>query len=133
MTRHRRENFGGDFDCICKAISILVEKSPDIQIVNPVHLNSNMKGPVNEKLSGDDNIHLLLPQGYLPSACLMTKSYIILTDAGGLQEEVPSLGKSALVMRDNTECPEAVNAGTVKSVGTDVDQITSGVQQLLDN
>jgi len=133
VTGHRRESFGDGFVRICKAISMLAENNPEAQIVYPVHLNPNVKGPVQDNLSGFDNIHLLPPLGYLPFVYLMMKSHLILTDSGGVQEEAPSLGKPVLVMRDNTERPEAVDAGTVKLVGTNVDQIVSGVQQLLDD
>ncbi len=133
VTGHRRENFGKGFENICSALVNIARKNPDVQIVYPVHLNPNVQQPVNEMLSGIDNIKLIEPQDYLPFVYLMNKSYLILTDSGGIQEEAPSLGKPVLVMRDTTERPEAVSAGTVKLVGTDPDAIESAVMQLLDD
>lgn len=133
VTGHRRENFGQGFLNICQALSNLAKKHPNIQIVYPVHLNPNVQTPVNDMLSGIDNIFLIQPQDYLPFVYLMNKSYLILTDSGGIQEEAPSLGKPVLVMRNTTERPEAVEAGTVKLVGTDSDCIESAVSELLSN
>lgn len=132
VTGHRRESFGGGFERICQALAQLAERD-DIQICYPVHLNPNVQEPVNRLLSSANNVHLIEPQDYLPFVFLMTKAHIILTDSGGIQEEAPSLGKPVLVMRDTTERPEAVKAGTVKLVGTQSEAITKNVSQLLDN
>ncbi|WP_429098397.1 non-hydrolyzing UDP-N-acetylglucosamine 2-epimerase [Aeromonas veronii] len=131
VTGHRRESFGGGFERICEALSLIAKKYPDVQIVYPVHLNPNVQEPVNRLLSGLDNVYLIEPQEYLPFVYLMNRSYLILTDSGGIQEEAPSLGKPVLVMRDRTERPEAVTAGTVKLVGTDVKNIISNINMLL--
>lgn len=131
VTGHRRENFGGGFERICQALAETATAFPDIEIVYPVHLNPNVSEPVNRLLAGIDNIHLIEPLDYLPFVYLMNRAYLILTDSGGIQEEAPSLGKPVLVMRDTTERPEAVAAGTVKLVGTDVAAITSGLRTLL--
>ena len=131
VTGHRRENFGQGFLNICQALANIAQKYSDVQIVYPVHLNPNVQKPVNELLSGISNIHLIAPQDYLPFVYLMNRSYLILTDSGGIQEEAPSLGKPVLVMRDTTERPEAVGAGTVKLVGTDADLIEKSVTDLL--
>ena len=112
---------------------MISKKNPDVQIVYPVHLNPNVQEPVNRFLSGVDNVFLIKPQEYLPFVYLMNKSFIIMTDSGGIQEEAPSLGKPVLVMRTTTERPEAIAAGTVKLVGTDVEIITSEIQALLDD
>ncbi|WP_436899118.1 non-hydrolyzing UDP-N-acetylglucosamine 2-epimerase [Acinetobacter gyllenbergii] len=133
VTGHRRENFGQGFLNICKALGNLARKYPDIQIVYPVHLNPNVQQPVNELLTDIPNIHLIAPQDYLPFVYLMNLSYLILTDSGGIQEEAPSLGKPVLVMRDTTERPEAVEAGTVRLVGTKTEVIERSVSELLDN
>ena len=133
VTGHRRENFGQGFEDICLALANIAQKNPEVQIVYPVHLNPNVQKPVNELLSGIDNIKLIEPQDYLPFVYLMNKSYLILTDSGGIQEEAPSLGKPVLVMRDTTERPEAVSAGTVKLVGTDPVVIEDSVMELLEN
>lgn len=133
VTGHRRENFGGGFERICEALLELAIKYPNIQIVYPVHLNPNVQEPVNRMLKKADNIYLIPPQDYLPFVYLMTRSHIILTDSGGIQEEAPSLGKPVLVMRDTTERPEAVAAGTVKLVGTDKEKIVTGVSFLLED
>ncbi|MCH2072681.1 non-hydrolyzing UDP-N-acetylglucosamine 2-epimerase [Acinetobacter pittii] len=132
VTGHRRENFGQGFLNICSALANLAKKYPDIQIVYPVHLNPNVQQPVNELLAAIENIHLIAPQDYLPFVYLMNRSYLILTDSGGIQEEAPSLGKPVLVMRDTTERPEAVEAGTVRLVGTDVNTIERWVRELLE-
>lgn len=131
VTGHRRESFGGGFERICEALAITAKQHPEAQIVYPMHLNPNVREPVNRILSEVDNIHLIEPQQYLPFVYLMTRANIILTDSGGIQEEAPSLGKPVLVMRDTTERPEAVEAGTVKLVGTDVDTIVSNLHVLL--
>lgn len=132
VTGHRRENFGEGFEHLCTAIKTLAMRE-DVQIVYPVHLNPNVQEPVNRILSGLANVHLIAPQDYLPFVYLMRQSYLILTDSGGIQEEAPSLGKPVLVMRDTTERPEAVDAGTVKLVGTDVQAIIDTATQLLDD
>ena len=131
VTGHRRESFGGGFERICQALAETAKAFPDVDIVYPVHLNPNVREPVNRLLAGIDNIHLIEPLDYLPFVYLMNRAYLILTDSGGIQEEAPSLGKPVLVMRDTTERPEAVAAGTVKLVGTDVAAITSGLRTLL--
>lgn len=131
VTGHRRENFGDGFERICQALVQTARDFPDVDIVYPVHLNPNVREPVNRLLAGVDNIHLIEPLDYLPFVYLMSRSYLILTDSGGIQEEAPALGKPVLVMRDTTERPEAVAAGTVKLVGTDVASITEHLAQLL--
>lgn len=131
VTGHRRESFGGGFERICEALRQIAVMFPESQIVYPVHLNPNVQGPVNRLLSGLNNVFLIEPQDYLPFVYLMMQAHIILTDSGGIQEEAPSLGKPVLVMRDTTERPEAVEAGTVKLVGTDVVAITAEVATLL--
>lgn len=131
VTGHRRESFGGGFERICQALADTASEFPDIDIVYPVHLNPNVREPVNRLLAGIDNVHLIEPLDYLPFVYLMSRSYLILTDSGGIQEEAPSLGKPVLVMRDTTERPEAVEAGTVKLVGTAVEAITQNLRQLL--
>ena len=132
VTGHRRGNFGDGFLDICKALRQLAQRS-DIQIVYPVHLNPNVLGPVNEHLGDLPNVHLIQPLDYLAFVRLMQRSHVILTDSGGVQEEAPSLGKPVLVMRDVTERPEAVAAGTVRLVGTQPDSIISGVNALFDD
>ena len=131
VTGHRRENFGEGFQRICQSIRLISQLRQDCIIVYPVHLNPNVQEPVNEWLSDSENIFLIPPQDYLPFVYLMTRSHLILTDSGGIQEEAPSLGKPVLVMRDTTERPEAVTAGTVKLVGTNVDLIVKEVTRLL--
>lgn len=132
VTGHRRENFGDGFERICAALARIARRD-DVQIVYPVHLNPNVLGPVSRILDGHPNIHLIEPQDYLPFVQLMRRSHLILTDSGGIQEEAPSLGKPVLVMRDTTERPEAVAAGTVRLVGTDSDAIVAAVESLLDD
>lgn len=132
VTGHRRENFGAPFENICHAIRHLAERH-DVQIIYPVHLNPNVQEPVNRILSSIYNIHLVKPLEYLPFVYLMMQAYIIITDSGGVQEEAPSLGKPVLVMRDTTERPEAVEAGTVKLVGTDTSRIIKETSHLLDD
>ncbi|MCA5920960.1 UDP-N-acetylglucosamine 2-epimerase (non-hydrolyzing) [Pectobacterium brasiliense] len=131
VTGHRRESFGGGFERICSGLADIARRHPEVQIVYPVHLNPNVSEPVNRILSGIDNVMLIAPQDYLPFVYLMNRSYMILTDSGGIQEEAPSLGKPVLVMRDTTERPEAVEAGTVKLVGTEVTSIVDAVSTLL--
>lgn len=131
ITGHRRESFGGGFERICEAIATLAKQFSDVQFVYPVHLNPNVREPVNRLLNDLDNVHLIEPQDYLPFVFLMNKSTIILTDSGGIQEEAPSLGKPVLVMRETTERPEAVDAGTVRLVGTDVALICAQIEELL--
>lgn len=133
VTGHRRENFGGGFERICQALVQIAKENPQVQILYPVHLNPNVQEPVNRLLSDIDNIFLIEPQDYLPFVYLMNRSTLILTDSGGVQEEAPSLGKLVLVMRDTTERPEAVAAGTVKLVGTEIDIICKEVASVLDN
>jgi UDP-N-acetylglucosamine 2-epimerase (non-hydrolysing) len=131
VTGHRRENFGSGFEEICHALSILANENPNIQIIYPVHLNPNVREPVNRILSNLNNVHLIEPMEYLTFIKLMDLSYLILTDSGGIQEEAPSLGKPVLVMRDTTERPEAVESGTVKLVGTNKNEIVKMVNKLL--
>jgi UDP-N-acetylglucosamine 2-epimerase (non-hydrolysing) len=131
VTGHRRESFGGGFERICEALRQIATMHPQAQILYPVHLNPNVQEPVNRLLNDLDNIFLIEPQQYLPFCYLMDRSTIILTDSGGIQEEAPSLGKPVLVMRDTTERPEAVEAGTVRLVGTDVELIVHQVHMLL--
>lgn len=131
VTGHRRESFGGGFERICQALRDICLAHPDAQIVYPVHLNPNVQEPVNRILAGVENVHLIEPQDYLPFVYLMTRAHLILTDSGGIQEEAPSLGKPVLVMRDTTERPEAVEAGTVRLVGTNVESIVVEVGRLM--
>ncbi len=131
VTGHRRESFGDGFERICSALADIARHHPDVQIVYPVHLNPNVSEPVNRILNGIDNIFLIGPQDYLPFVYLMNRAYLILTDSGGIQEEAPSLGKPVLVMREATERPEALVAGTVRLVGTDAAKILANVSELL--
>ena len=133
VTGHRRENHGDGLLNICKALKTIAEAYPDTEIVYPVHLNPNVKGPVHELLSGVANIKLVAPLAYPAFIWLMEKSHLIITDSGGIQEEAPSLGKPVLVTRTTTERPEAVNEGTVLLVGTDVTAIVSKTKELLDD
>ena len=133
VTGHRRENFGHGFINICEALKTLALNNPDIDIVYPVHLNPNVQNPVKEMLSDVSNIYLINPLQYEAFLYLMRKSYFIITDSGGVQEEAPSLGKPVLVMRDTTERPEALEAGTIKLVGTNTVMIVKEAQILLDN
>lgn len=130
VTGHRRENFGKGFENICAALKRLSEE-PGVQIVYPVHLNPNVQTPVRHTLANISNVHLIEPVDYLPFVFLMDRADLIITDSGGVQEEAPSLGKPVLVMRDTTERPEAVTAGTVKLVGTDADKIFGEAVRLL--
>lgn len=138
ITGHRRENFGEGFIHICKAIRTLSENYPCVDFIYPMHLNPNVRKPISE-IFGDEyrinypNVYLIEPLDYLPFVYMMNHSAIVLTDSGGIQEEAPGLGKPVLVMRDTTERPEAVTAGTVKLVGTDYDRIVNEVSSLLDN
>lgn len=131
VTGHRRENFGQGFEDICSALQQLSQRS-DVQIVYPVHLNPAVQEPVNRILKSAENVFLIEPQDYLPFVYLMSRADIIVTDSGGIQEEAPSLGKPVLVMRETTERPEAVEAGTVRLVGTDPLAICSAAEELLD-
>ena len=133
VTGHRRESFGGGFERICEALAQTAKAHPDCQILYPVHLNPNVQEPVKRILKDVNNVHLIEPQQYLPFVYLMNRAHIILTDSGGIQEEAPSLGKPVLVMRDTTERPEAVDAGTVRLVGTDIAKIISALNELLTN
>ena len=131
ITGHRRENFGSGFVNLCDAIKTLAIKYPDWEFVYPVHLNPNVQKPVFEILSNLNNVSLISPQDYLPFTWLMNRSSMILTDSGGIQEEAPSLGKPVLVMRDVTERPEAVEAGTVRLVGTNKNSIIEHVEAVM--
>jgi len=133
VTGHRRENFGEGFLNICNGLKTLAQNYPDVDFVYPVHLNPNVQKPVKEILTGIDNVHLIEPLDYLPFVYLLNQCYLILTDSGGVQEEAPSLGKPVLVMRDTTERPEALEAGTVMLVGTDREKIVAHVSALLDD
>jgi UDP-N-acetylglucosamine 2-epimerase (non-hydrolysing) len=133
VTGHRRESFGRGFEQICHALAEIAAKHNDVQIVYPVHLNPNVSEPVNRILGHVENITLIEPQDYLPFLWLMNHAWLILTDSGGIQEEAPSLGKPVLVMRDTTERPEAVDAGTVRLVGTNCQHIVDEVSRLLND
>lgn len=137
ITGHRRENFGEGFTSMCKAIKTLTDKYPDVDFVYPMHLNPNVRKPIHEvfgdTLEDFNNMFFIEPLSYLPFVYLMEKADIVLTDSGGIQEEAPGLGKPVLVMRDTTERPEALEAGTVKLVGTDFDKIIKEVSNLLDS
>lgn len=133
VTGHRRENFGEGFENICQALRELTERHADIEVLYPVHLNPNVREPVVRILGNIPRIHLVEPVDYLPFVYLMQRAYLIITDSGGIQEEAPSLGKPVLVMREVTERPEAVLAGTVKLVGTDLEQIVREAESLLMN
>ena len=132
VTGHRRENFGDGFIHICNAIRRVAER-PDVQVVYPMHMNPNVRKPVNEILGGLANVHLIEPLDYLSFLYMMRHSYLIMTDSGGVQEEAPSLGKPVIVMRDMTERPEAVEAGTVVLAGTETDAMASAAERLLDD
>jgi len=131
VTGHRRENFGEGFENICQALHTIADRHPDIDIIYPVHLNPNVREPVGRILGGCGNIHLIEPLDYIPFVYLMNRAYLVITDSGGIQEEAPSLGKPVLVMRDVTERPEAVAAGTVLLVGTDRERIVAETERLL--
>lgn len=132
VTGHRRESFGSGFDRICTALEEISRRN-DVQIIYPVHMNPNVQGPVQARLGSIPNVQLIPPQEYLPFVHLMRRSHLILTDSGGVQEEAPSLGKPVLVMRETTERPEALGAGTVRLVGTDAKIIVSEVNRILDD
>jgi UDP-N-acetylglucosamine 2-epimerase (non-hydrolysing) len=132
VTGHRRENFGPGFENICRAIATIAQR-PDVSVVYPVHLNPNVREPVHRLLGGVPNVHLIPPLDYLPFTALMRRAYLVLTDSGGIQEEAPALGKPVLVMRENTERPEGLAAGTVRLVGTATDDIVHACRQLLDD
>ena len=132
VTAHRRESFGPGFEKLCRALAALAER-PDVQIVYPVHPNPNVQEPVRRHLAGRPNIELIAPLEYTPFVDLMRQAYLLLTDSGGVQEEAPSLGKPVLVLRDKTERPEAVQAGTVRLVGTDPEKIQKETSELLEN
>jgi len=131
VTAHRRENLGKPFENICAALREIGRRNPDVEIVYPVHLNPNVQEPVYRILGSEERIHLIPPLPYEPFVHLMNRSYLVLTDSGGIQEEAPALGKPVLVMRNETERPEAVEAGTVKIVGTDTDRIITETERLL--
>lgn len=134
VTGHRRENFGSGFEDICRALAQLAARYPDVDIIYPVHLNPNVQEPVKRILGqGAANVFLIDPLDYLPFVHLMSCAHLIITDSGGVQEEAPSLGKPVLVMRETTERPEAVTAGTVKLVGTDPEKIVREASRLLDD
>ncbi|MBT9150961.1 MAG: UDP-N-acetylglucosamine 2-epimerase [candidate division WS2 bacterium] len=133
VTGHRRESFGEGFKRICKALRILAGNNHDVQIVYPVHLNPNVQKPVYAILGDIDNIHLIPPLDYEPFVFLMNQSNLILTDSGGIQEEAPTLGVPVLVMRDTSERPEGIEAGSARLVGTDIETIVAETQKLLDN
>ena len=132
VTAHRRESFGAGFERLCQALSTIADR-PDVRIVYPVHLNPNVRAPVQKYLAGHPNIVLLEPLDYLDFVDLMRRAYILLTDSGGIQEEAPSFGKPVLVMREKTERPEAVEAGTSTLVGTDIKRIVDAANELFDD
>jgi UDP-N-acetylglucosamine 2-epimerase (non-hydrolysing) len=131
VTAHRRESFGEPFAELCRALRDLAEHNPDVEIAYPVHLNPNVQRPVHEILSGVARVHLLPPVDYLTFVELMRRAYLLVTDSGGIQEEAPALGKPVLVMRDHTERPEGVEAGTARLVGTSRERIVGAVEELL--
>ena len=133
MTGHRRENFGEGFKNICEALKKIAERNKEVILLYPVHLNPSVKQPVEKLLSGQKNIFLVDPLDYIEFVYLMSKSYLVLTDSGGIQEEAPSFGKPVLVLREKTERPEALKAGTVKLVGTNVDKILKNTETLLND
>ena len=131
VTGHRRESFGEGFENICKALLHIASSFPDVQIIYPVHMNPNVREPVNRILGKSENIYLIEPLEYLHFILLLDQCYLVLTDSGGVQEEAPSLGKPVLVMRDTTERPEAVEAGTARLVGTNMKAIIDAISSLL--
>ena len=133
ITGHRRENFGDGFMQICEALKELAKHYPDVHFVYPVHLNPNVQEPVNSMLMGLSNVHLIDPLDYEPFVYLLKHCYLVLTDSGGIQEEAPSLGKPVLVMREVTERPEAINAGTVRLVGANREHIVANISELIEN
>jgi UDP-N-acetylglucosamine 2-epimerase (non-hydrolysing) len=132
VTAHRRESFGDGFENICRALQAIARRN-DVEIVYPVHRNPNVMGPVQRYLVGLPNVHLIEPLEYVPFVDLMRRAYLLLTDSGGIQEEGPSLGKPVIVMREKTERPEAVEAGTVRMAGADEARIITEVTRLLDD
>lgn len=132
VTGHRRENFGHGMESVCRALARLAVE-PDVEIVYPVHPNPNVLDPVNRLLAGIPNVHLIAPMDYLPFVYLMSRAFCVITDSGGIQEEAPSLGKPVLVMRDTTERPEALSAGTVCMVGVDEERIVTEARRLLND
>ncbi len=133
ITAHRRESFGPDFEAICHALHQIAQRNPDVRLIYPVHLNPNVQEPVYRILSGVERVHLIDPLPYPDFAHLMSRSTLILTDSGGIQEEAPALGKPVLVMRTTTERPEAIEAGTARLVGTDTATIVAATEELLRN
>ncbi len=133
VTGHRRENFGDGFESICQALKQIADQHADVEVIYPVHLNPNVQEPVNRILTGVPSVHLIEPLDYLPFVYLLDRASLIITDSGGVQEEAPSLGKPVLVMRETTERPEAVAAGTVKLVGTSFEKIVGEATNLLTN
>ncbi len=133
VTGHRRENFGRGFENICQALKQIAERQPEVHIIYPVHMNPNVREPVQRILVGLEKVHLIEPLDYEPFIYLMSRAYFVLTDSGGIQEEAPSLGKPVLVMRETTERPEAVEAGTVKLVGTASETIITEVLRLFED
>ncbi|MEM5810047.1 MAG: UDP-N-acetylglucosamine 2-epimerase (non-hydrolyzing) [Candidatus Aenigmatarchaeota archaeon] len=133
VTAHRRESFGKDFESICKGLKMIADDNPNVQIIYPVHLNPNVQKPVRKILSNSKNVHLIKPLDYLSFVWLMNKSYIILTDSGGIQEEAPSLGKPVLVMRKTTERPEGIEAGVARLIGVKTESIYFETMELLNN
>jgi UDP-N-acetylglucosamine 2-epimerase (non-hydrolysing) len=133
VTGHRRENFGDGFENICEALKEIAASNMDVEIVYPVHLNPNVQEPVYRILSDCPSIHLIEPIDYLPFVYLMDRSYFVITDSGGIQEEAPAIGKPVLIMRETTERPEAIDAGTVLLVGTEKKRIISAANKLLNN
>jgi len=133
VTGHRRESFGKGFENMCQGLKRIADHYPDIQVIYPVHLNPNVRKPVQRILGAIRNVHLIEPLDYALFVFLMNRAYLVLTDSGGIQEEAPSLGKPVLVMREKTERPEAIEAGTAKLVGTDSERIFTEAQRLLDN
>ena len=133
VTAHRRESFGAPFEEICNALLRIVDHNPHVRIVYPVHLNPEVRRPVLARLGGCSRIYLTEPLAYLPFVAMMDRAYLILTDSGGIQEEAPALGKPVLVMRNTTERPEAIDAGSARLVGTRTETIAAAVQRLLDD
>ena len=132
VTGHRRESFGEDLANICAALRAIAERNPDVEVVYPVHPNPNVSGPVHEILGDVSRVHLLEPMGYAAFVWLMKRSYLILTDSGGIQEEAPALGVPTLVMRRKTERPEGIEAGSAALVGVETEAILAATQRLLD-
>jgi UDP-N-acetylglucosamine 2-epimerase (non-hydrolysing) len=133
VTAHRRENLGKPLGNICRAIGALAAEYPDVEVIFPVHKNPAVRQVVEQELRGRARVHLIEPLDYQPFANLMNKAYLVLSDSGGLQEEAPALGKPVLVLRDTTERPEAVQAGTVRLIGTEQQRVFAAAKQLLDD